>query len=348
MVVEVLSFDSYSLLFPEGSQMGKVKAIINQIAPTDITVLIKGESGTGKELVARAIHSRSMRKDKPFVKINCAAIPRQLMESELFGFERGAFTGAHAQKPGKFELANGGTIFLDEISEIDISLQSKLLQVLQDGEFPRLGGKGNVNINTRISSATKEDLEQATEEGSFRKDLYYRLNVVSILVSPLRERKDEIPHLIDYFLKFYNYRYNKNRGPLSKETLKLFDQYDWPGNVRELENVIKRIVIMDNEKSVIHALWGTGISGISGDGIPGAQKDFMRELNLKEIGREASHKAEREAIQRALLRTRWNRKEAARLLQVSYKALLCKIKEYGIDKLNRNTAAPLFNRSTFV
>ena len=332
MVVEVLSFDPYSLLFSESSQMENVKAIIDQIAPTDITVLIKGESGTGKELVARAIHSKSLRRDKPFVKINCAAIPRELMESELFGFERGAFTGAHAKKPGKFELANGGTIFLDEISEIDISVQSKLLQVLQDGEFSRLGGKDNVNIDTRISSATKEDLEQATEEGCFRKDLYYRLNVVSIFVSPLRERKEEIPYLSDYFLKFYKYRYNKNRGSLSKETLKLFDQYDWPGNVRELENVIKRIVILDGEETVIHDLWGTDISGGKEGEIFQGEMDSTVGLNLKEIGREASHKAEREAIQRALLRTRWNRREAAQLLQVSYKALLYKIREYGIDK----------------
>jgi two-component system response regulator AtoC len=171
VVAKVRSSDPYPLLFCNGSKMQREKAIIDQIAPTDITVLIKGESGTGKDLVARAIHDKSLRKDKPFVKINCASIPRELMESELFGFERGAFTGAHEKKPGKFELANGGTIFLDEIGEMVISLQSKLLQVLQDGEFSKLGGKGNVNVDTRVISATKGDLEQATENGSFRKDL---------------------------------------------------------------------------------------------------------------------------------------------------------------------------------
>ncbi len=332
MVAKITPFEPYWLLFSKSPKMQRVKAIIDQIALTDITVLIRGESGTGKELVARAIHSKSLRRDKPFVKVNCAAIPRELMESELFGFERGAFTGAHAKKPGKFELANGGTIFLDEIGEIDISLQSKLLQVLQDGEFSRLGGKGNVNVDTRVSSATKIDLEQATEEGSFRKDLYYRLNVVSIFLSPLRERKEEIPHLCDHFLGVYNYRYNRHYGSLSHKTLRLFDQYDWPGNIRELENVIKRIVILGSEESVIHDLWGTNFSGNREEGISHGEMNSKNQLNLKEIGREASYKAERVAIQRALLQTRWNRKEAAQLLQVSYKSLLYKIREYGIDK----------------
>jgi two-component system response regulator AtoC len=335
MVTEVSPFDPYSLLFSKSSKMERVKAIVDQIASTDITVLIMGESGTGKELVAKAIHSRSLRRNNPFVKVNCAAIPRELMESELFGFERGAFTGAHARKPGKFELANGGTIFLDEIGEIDITLQSKLLQVLQDGEFSRLGGKGNINVNTRVSSATKEDLKQATEEEHFRKDLYYRLNVVGIFISPLRERKEEIPRLSDHFLRLYNARYDRNYGPLSRKTLRLFDQYDWPGNIRELENVIKRIVILGSEEAVIHDLWGMNISGDTDDEIRRGGGDSIRQLNLKEIGKEASHKAESEAIQRALLRTRWNRKEAAELLQVSYKSLLYKIRDYGIDKLRQ-------------
>ena len=337
MMAQSISFDPYLLLFSNSPKMERMKSIIDQISPTDITVLIKGESGTGKELVAKAIYSKSVRRDKPFVKINCAAIPHELIESELFGYERGAFTGADAKKPGKFELANGGTIFLDEIGEIHISLQSKLLQVLQDGEFSKLGGDGNVNVDTRVVAATQTDLEQATEEGRFRKDLYYRLNVVSIYVSPLRDRKEEIPHLSDYFLRFYNDRYNRHRGPLSRETLRLFDQYDWPGNVRELENVIKRIVILDSEDVVIHDLWGNGIPRDELAEIHRENRDFIGEFNLKEIGREASRRAERQAIQRTLMRTRWNRTEAARLLQVSYKSLLAKIKEYGIGKLNATT-----------
>jgi len=340
MVAREIHLDPYWLLFSNSPKMETVKAIIDQIAPTDITVLIKGESGTGKELVAKAIYSKSVRRKKPFVKINCPAIPRELMESELFGHEKGAFTGAHAKNPGKFEMANGGTIFLDEIGEIDISLQSKLLQVLQDGEFSRLGGDGNVSVDARVIAATKNDLEQVMEEGRFRKDLYYRLNVVSIFIIPLRERKEDIPHLSDYFLGFYNNRYNRHRGPLSHKTLRLFDQYDWPGNVRELENVIKRIVILDSEEAVIYDLWVNDILGDKQGEILGGETDSIRKLNLnlKEIGREASHRAEREAIQRALSRTRWNRREAARLLQVSYKSLLSKIKEHGIDKLNGSTA----------
>jgi len=334
MVANAIPFDPYWLLFSKSPTMEDIKAIVDQVAPTDITVLIKGESGTGKELIAKAIYSKSMRRRKPFVKINCAAIPRELMESELFGYEKGAFTGAHAKKPGKFELANGGTIFLDEICEIHASLQSKLLQVLQDGEFSRLGGDGNVSVDARVIAATKNDLDQATQEGRFRKDLYYRLNVVCINLIPLRDRKEEIPHLSDYFLRFYNYRYNKHRGPLSPKTLRLFDQYDWPGNVRELENVIKRMVILDSEESVIHDLWGNHIPADEGQEILRGKMDFVGKFNLKEIGREASHRAEREAIHRALARTRWNRKEAAELLQVSYKSLLSKIKGYGIDKLN--------------
>ena len=334
MVVKPANSNPYWLLFSTSPKMATVKTIVDQIAPTDITVLIKGESGTGKELVARAIYLHSLRKDQPFVKINCAAIPGDLMESELFGYERGAFTGAHAKKPGKFEVANGGTIFLDEIGEVDKSLQPKLLQVLQDGEFSRLGGKGNVNVDTRVISATKTDLEKATEDGYFRKDLYYRLNAVSIFVSPLRERKEEISHLADYFLRLYNHRYNRNHGNLSRETLRLFDQYDWPGNIRELENVIKRIVILGSEEAVIHDLWGTGDKP---EDVPFGETNRLGALNLKKIGREASQKAESQAIQRALLRTRWNRKEAAQLLQVSYKALLSKIKEYGIDKADCGT-----------
>jgi two-component system response regulator AtoC len=337
MLTQSISLDPYSLLFSNSPKMERMKSIIDQISPTDITVLIKGESGTGKELVAKAIYSKSVRRDKPFVKINCAAIPRELIESELFGYERGAFTGADAKKPGKFELANGGTIFLDEIGEIHVSLQSKLLQVLQDGEFSKLGGDGNVNVDTRVIAATQTDLEQATEEGRFRKDLYYRLNVVSVYVSPLRDRKEEIPHLSDYFLRFYNDRYNRHREPLSRETLRLFDQYDWPGNVRELENVIKRIVILDSEDSVIHDLWGNGIPSDELAEIHRENRDSIGKFNLKEIGREASRRAEREVIQRTLMRTRWNRTEAAHLLQVSYKSLLSKIKQYGIDKHNGTT-----------
>src|SRR5262249_27764357 len=208
------------------------------------TVLVRGESGTGKELVARALYASSLRRDKPFVKVNCAALPTELLESELFGFERGAFTGAIHHKPGKFEFANHGTLFLDEIGDMSPALQGKLLQVLQDGTFSRLGGTRDVRVDVRVIAATNRDLERAVADGRFREDLYFRLNAVSIRVPPLRERREEIPVLTEYLLKKHSVQYHKRCSPLSPETLRLFAEYDWPGNVRELENLIKRAVIL--------------------------------------------------------------------------------------------------------
>src|SRR5689334_3972734 len=197
------------MLFGHSQQMQEVRDLIERVSDTDVTVLIRGESGTGKELVARALHERSLRKDKPFVKVNCAALPTELLESELFGFEKGAFTGAIQHKPGKFEFANHGTMFLDEIGDMTMPLQAKLLQVLQDGEFARLGGKADVRVDVRLIAATNRDLEHAVLQGQFREDLYFRLNVVTITLPPLRDRREEIPVLTDYFLKKYSVQYNK-------------------------------------------------------------------------------------------------------------------------------------------
>src|SRR5262245_57459093 len=216
--------------------MREVHALIERVADTDVTVLVRGESGTGKELVARAIHAASPRSNKQFVKVNCAALPSELLESELFGFERGAFTGAILQKPGKFEFANHGTMFLDEISELQTSLQSKLLQVLQDGEFARLGGHEDVRVDVRVLAATNRDLEQAVADGQFREDLFFRLNVVCITVPPLRQRRDEIPALTELFLRHYCEHYNKPPMQMATDTMRLFGEHLWPGNVRELEN----------------------------------------------------------------------------------------------------------------
>jgi Response regulator containing CheY-like receiver, AAA-type ATPase, and DNA-binding domains len=219
----------------DSQRMAEVQDLIERVADTDVTVLIRGESGTGKELVARALCASSIRRDKPFVKVNCAALPTELLESELFGFERGAFTGAMQHKPGKFEFANHGTMFLDEIGDMSFQLQAKLLQVLQDGEFSRLGGKNDVRVDVRVVAATNKDLEQAVAANQFREDLFFRLNVVSIALPPLRERREEVPVLADYFLKKYSVQYNKPRVDLSPDTLHLLMEYDWPGNVRELE-----------------------------------------------------------------------------------------------------------------
>ena len=264
------------LLDGENRKMKEVREIIEQVAETDITILIRGESGTGKEIVARSIFQLSNRRDCPFVKVNCAALPSELLESELFGFEKGAFTGAQKRKLGKFEFANHGTIFLDEISEMHPSLQAKLLQVLQDGEFSRLGGEADVRVDTRIIAATNRNLEKAVQEGSFREDLFYRLNVVTILLPPLRERKDAIPVLADFFLRKYNEQYRKSVKQLSSETLSVMMQYHWPGNVRELENTVKRIVVLGNEQAVIAEIAEKMRPG-HGEGDPG-------DMDLDSIG----------------------------------------------------------------
>src|ERR671913_1379287 len=223
----------YTMLFGNSERMAEVRDLIHRVSDTDVTVLIRGESGTGKELVARALHEQSLRKDRSFVKVNCAALPTELLESELFGFEKGAFTGAIQHKPGKFEFANHGTMFLDEIGDISYPLQAKLLQVLQDGEFSRLGGKHDVRVDVRVVAATNRDLDKAVASGAFREDLFFRLNVVAITLPPLRERREEIPVLTDFFLKKYSVQYNKPLAAVSPELARLFLSFDWPGNVRQ-------------------------------------------------------------------------------------------------------------------
>src|SRR2546426_9801087 len=240
----------YTMLFGHSEKMVEVRDLIHQVSDTDVTVLIRGESGTGKELVARALHASSLRRDKPFVKVNCAALPTELLESELFGFEKGAFTGAIQHKPGKFEFANHGTMFLDEIGDMSSPLQAKLLQVLQDGEFARLGGKHDVKVDVRVIAATNRDLEHMVAHAQFREDLFFRLNVVCINLPPLRDRREEVPILTEYFLKKYSVQYNKPCSEISQDTMRLFMDYDWPGNVRELENLIKRAVVLCSEAPI--------------------------------------------------------------------------------------------------
>jgi two-component system response regulator AtoC len=327
-----------TFLFGTSKKLKEVREIVEQVSDTDITVLIRGESGTGKELVARMLYSMSARRNKPFVKINCAALPSELLESELFGFEKGAFTGAQRRKLGKFEYANGGTIFLDEISEMYPSLQAKLLQVLQDGEFSRLGGENDVNVDTRVIAATNRNLERAVRDGSFREDLFYRLNVVSITIPPLRERKEDIPMLVDYFLKKYNAQYHKDVPFLSPSTIEIFMASSWPGNVRELENMIKRIVVLENEGAVLQEFRMKGgpaerDGGIALEELKELTQGLANRHSLKEIGKRASQLAEKKVIERVLQQTRWNRKETAEILQISYKALLYKMKENGLTEM---------------
>jgi two-component system response regulator AtoC len=312
-------------------KMHRIKEIIDHVANTDVTVLIQGESGVGKEVVARSIHRNSFRKDGPFVKVNCAALPHELLESELFGYEKGAFTGAYRQKPGKFELAGGGTIFLDEIAEISPALQAKLLQVLQDKEFSRLGGKKDIRVDVRVLVATNRNIGEAVKTGRFREDLYYRLNVVSITVPPLRERKEEIPFFVEYFLDKFTKKYNKKISPLSERMTKLLLQHRWSGNVRELENVLQRYVVLRDEDAIIGELTPSLNNNPETD-----QKTAVEEkkewVSLKDVHREAALRAESEVIRKALDKTNWNRKKAAVLLNISYKALLYKMKGCGLSK----------------
>jgi two-component system response regulator AtoC len=270
--------------------------------------------------------------------VNCAALPSELLESELFGFEKGAFTGAQRRKLGRFEAANGGTIFLDEISEMHPNLQAKLLQVLQDGRFSRLGGEGDVQVDARVIAATNRNLEAAVREGTFREDLFYRLNVVSVQIPPLRERRDEILLLLEHFLRRYAAEYGRDYTPPSEALVDAFTRYHWPGNVRELENLVKRMIVLGTEQPVLQEIEAR--IQLSPPPALSSQPDspdlerFLRGeiacLSLKRIGRQAAQIAERRVIEKVLQRTRWNRKEAAEILQISYKALLYKMKEAGL------------------
>jgi transcriptional regulator with PAS, ATPase and Fis domain len=261
--------------------------------------------------------------------VNCAAIPSELLESELFGFEKGSFTGAISRKPGKFEFANNGTIFLDEISEMHPSLQAKLLHVLQDNEFSRLGGDEGVSVDVRVITATNRQIEKELQNGNFREDLYYRINVVSIHLPPLRERRQDIPELCEYFLHKYSLVFDKEPLPLSSTTMNFFLSYEWPGNVRELENVVKKIVVLENQEFALRDL---GMSQVLAPDKTTSESSVTARISLKRVGKLAAQEAEKQVILGTLLETRWNRKKAAQLLDISYKALLYKIKQSGLSK----------------
>ena len=319
------------------AKMREVREIILQAARVDVTVLICGETGVGKDLVARAIHVHSPRRREPFVKVNCAAVPRELLESELFGHERGAFTGAHQLKIGKFEAADRGTIFLDEIGDLHPALQGKLLHVLQDGQFSRVGGRSTIKVDVRVLAATNQDLEQAVAAARFREDLYYRLNVIQVMVPPLRERLDEIPLLAEYFMQRYSRLFRRESIPLPPETAQRIVQHRFPGNVRELENMIKRMIVL-GDPLLRRSLLPGSPAGPEEPGAPRTPKSTA--VSLKDIGRRAAQVAEREAMLQALEQTQWNRVRAAKLLDISYRALLYKIKDAGLDRERRSAYRP--------
>ena len=325
----------------ESSPIRRIKELIIQVADTDLSVVIYGESGVGKELVARALHACSHRSRGPFIKVNCAAIPGDLLESELFGYERGAFTGADREKPGKFELANGGVIFLDEIGDMPLALQSKLLQVLQDSEFCRLGGQREIKVDVWVISATNHDLQEDIQEGRFREDLYYRLNIIKIVVPPLRGRREDIPLLVQHFVRTYQNRYNVTDFEMPPELLSLFMKYDWPGNVRELENYIKRLIVLrdfDEVEREIRRLAGvplppageesTGHEDLTQVVVQALAEAERGKVSLKEISKKVCAMVEKKVIDRILERTQGNKRQAAQLLGISYKALLYKLREF--------------------
>jgi two-component system response regulator AtoC len=362
-----LSDDQDRSVWGNSEKMRAIATVIEQVADSDVTVLIRGDSGVGKELVSRAIHQRSTRRNKPFVKVNCAALPAELLESELFGHERGAFTGAATTRIGKFEQADGGTLMLDEIGEMKPALQAKLLHVLQDAEFTKLGSNKRIEVDVRVVAATNRDLEKMILSGDFREDLYYRLKVIELTVPSLRDRRDEVPTLTDFFIARYARKYKRPATPISDELHQLFNEYNWPGNIRELENMIKRVVILQDEQLVIREIRQNmermaAVAAQAAYDAAGVQPAEVRtpfpppftaavptapepvedeatdsaveETNgsLASVAKAAAMKAERAAIEHTLRQVHWNRRKAAQILGVSYKTLLNKIKECGISR----------------
>lgn len=308
-------------------KMEQVFDIIRKVANHDVTILIQGESGTGKELVAEAIHYNSPRRDKPLIKLNCAALPETLLESELFGYEKGAFTGANTRKPGRFELAQGGTLFLDEISSTAPSMQAKLLRVLQEKEFERVGGKETLKADVRILAATNRDLKELVAKGLFREDLYYRLNVVPIHLPPLRERKEDIPLLVRHFLKKLNVSFDKRFTGISAEALDSLMRYDWPGNVRELRNTLEKAMLLDEEPVITNAYLPEEVRNAAESGVVpphGADTSSLED-------------AEKAHILRVLTECRWNQSRAASRLGIHRNTLRNKIEKLGLDRPTTQT-----------
>src|SRR6201982_3871205 len=326
-----------TIVFGRSEAMNGVRDRLAKLAGANVPVLIQGESGTGKDIIARMVHAASPWRTGPWVKVNCPAIPGTLLESELFGYEKGAFTGAYGTKPGRVEMAHRGTLFLDEISELDLALQSKLLQLLQEGQFCRIGAQEDKKVEVRVVCATNRHLEHEIDNGTFRQDLFYRINVVNLALPPLRERRGDIEDLVVYFLDYYNRKYNCRAKALSVELMAVLQKYHWPGNSRELENLMKRYVILGSEEV------------ISSDLVTREQEYFNPEINvdgpisLKKLTRQATREMERKVILKVLQAHHWNRKQAAKALSISYRALLYKIRDAGLpsNRSVRRRAAPV-------
>lgn len=326
----------------------RIRELIKHVAGTGLNIVISGETGVGKEVVAQKLYESSPRKGKPFIKINCAALPEGLLESELFGYERGAFTGAERKKKGKFKIAHEGVLFLDEIGDMSVSLQSKLLHVLQSGEFAPLGSEKEIKTDTWVIAATNHDLKQDLKNGNFREDLYYRLNIIKIHISPLRERVEDIPLLIDYYIKIYNSQFeSKNLIKPNKNVMEKLLTYRWPGNVRQLQNVLKRSIVLNDWEKIIEEFSGSidnaKENSITSELPPakftpvadfinfeGENSPDLASFSLKKIKKNITDKVEKEAISYVLDKTGWNRSNAAKILKISYKTLLYKISDLNI------------------
>ena len=320
-----------SVIFGRSEAMRQVQQKVKKLSSANIPVLIQGENGTGKEIIARLIHRLSPWQSGPFVKVNCPAIPGTLLESELFGYERGAFTGAYGSKPGRVEMANRGTLFLDEIAELDAGLQAKLLQLLQDGQFCRIGAREDTRVEARVVCATNRQLEKETEAGTFRQDLFYRINVLNVHLPALRDRTEDIAALASYFLQVYNHQFNCHAPELTPATIRYLQRKTWTGNIRELENLIKRYVILGTEDAILSA---EAESQQSRDYMP--QVPLNGPISLKKMMRQMVRDMEAKIILQVLETENWNRKRTARALSISYRALLYKIREAGLPSRSRS------------
>jgi len=312
------------IYFGPSLAMQAIRQKVDRAAGLNVPILLLGESGTGKEVLARFIHERSPWRSGPFVKVNCPAIPATLIESELFGYQKGAFTGANAVKPGRMEMAQGGTLFLDEIAELDASLQAKLLHVLQDGHFMRIGDHEEKRLDARVVCATNRNLAREIESGGFRSDLFYRINVIAMTLPSLRDRRDDIPYLAEYLRELFNRRFQREAPPLSPETLHLLQQRDWPGNIRELENCIARYVVLGSEETFFPERVERPAAHVSYVSTPDGN------IPLKHIAQQVTRNMERDVILKVLQANHWNRRKAAEVLKISYRALLYKVRQAGL------------------
>jgi two-component system, NtrC family, response regulator AtoC len=330
--VKIQDLPPVEVIFGRTPGMNIVREKLERVAPTTVPVLFQGESGTGKEILAKILHARSNRAKSPWVKVICPAIPYSLIESELFGYEKGAFTGASSNKRGLVEFADGGTLFLDEVGSLDLSVQAKLLQVLQDGSFLRVGGHETRKVDTRIISSANGNLQEQTEEGSLRLDFFARINTVTIDLLPLRERTADLPALIDYFLDIYSKEYRSSRKQLPNSTLRLMQKFQWPGNIRQLENVLRSYVLIGSEEAIADQLVPGPVSKM----FPEPEIDLANPISLKDLTKAATRNLELKVITEALRANGWNRRKTARWLNISYRSLLYKIDGDASNILQRS------------